>query len=450
MCGKRVINLKKFSLITLITIIITTFFTISANANNKNYETEKIDWSPSGIKMAVDGKEITFPDQKPLLDAQAGRTYIPIRFLAEALGADVDWINEHQVVEIVNKGIEGENTKIVYYLKIGSNKIVQAYYDAGGNIATKVRVFYMPENIVPVLEGGRTVIPFRYIAELLGSQVYYNPTTGVAHCVKRDLTQYPENMRDGSVPVFNSLIGEYFVDELNKYRATYGAGPVVWNGDYSDMMSWAAFDQITHPGQWQYYQKYFLGSELHLFSFNRNTDVNSRLQPYEVSSKNELDHEVWHVGAYWQYVRTYLPNHPEYAKYADIQKSGPYSKNTFAYWTSYAENAFVTNPLMSEFVQNLDLSADLYAELTKYWGIKIRKLENVTYDTNLNLVPGPKNGEHQNVVVYNEASYRKIAKYAIGVWATSNGHKQIMIDKRATQVGFATVGNYAYMCTTAK
>ena len=118
MCGKRVINLKKFSLITLITIIITTFFTISANANNKNYETEKIDWSPSGIKMAVDGKEITFPDQKPLLDAQAGRTYIPIRFLAEALGADVDWINEHQVVEIVNKGIEGENTKIVYYLKM--------------------------------------------------------------------------------------------------------------------------------------------------------------------------------------------------------------------------------------------------------------------------------------------------------------------------------------------
>ena len=37
MGGKRVINLKKFSLIILITIIITTFFTISANANNTNY-----------------------------------------------------------------------------------------------------------------------------------------------------------------------------------------------------------------------------------------------------------------------------------------------------------------------------------------------------------------------------------------------------------------------------
>ena len=88
--------------------------------------------------MAVDGKEITFPDQKPLLDAQAGRTYIPIRFLAEALGADVNWINEHQVVEIVNKGIEGENTKNVYYLKIGSNKIIQARYNNDGNVASSV------------------------------------------------------------------------------------------------------------------------------------------------------------------------------------------------------------------------------------------------------------------------------------------------------------------------
>lgn len=450
MGGKRVINLKKFSLITLITIIITTFFVINVNANNTNYETEKINFSPSGIKMAVDGKEITFPDQKPLLDAQAGRTYIPIRFLAEALGADVDWINEYQVVEIVNKGIEGENTMIVYYLKIGSNKIVQARYDNGGNVASSVAVFYMPESIKPVLEGGRTVIPFRYIAELLGSQVYYDPTTGVAHCVKRDLSQYKSDQYNGAIPVMNSLIGEYFVAELNKYRSVYGAEPVVWNGDYSDMMTWATFDQITHPGQWEYYKKHFNGTELHLFSFNRNTDVNSRLEPYEALDAHELDHEVWHVGAYWQYVRTYLPNHPVYAKFADVQQLGPYSKNTFAYWTSYAENAFVTNPLLTESVQNLDLSAELYTELTKYWGLKIKKLSNVTYDQNLNLIPGPKNGEHQNIVVYNEASYRKMAKYAIDTWATSNGHKQIMINKRATQVGFATVGNYAYMCTTAK
>ena len=441
--------LKKVMII-LTVVLVSVLSAITVSANNISYETEEIEWTESGIKMAVDGKEITFPDQKPLLDAQAGRTYIPIRFLAEALGADVDWINEYQVVEIVNKGIEGENTKNVYYLKIGSNKIVQARYEKGGNLATKIRVFYMPENIKPVLEGGRTVIPFRYIAELLGSQVYYDPTTGIAHCIKRDLTKYSENMRDGSVPVFNSLMGEYFVDELNKYRAANGAGPVVWNGDYSDMMTWAAFDQITHPGQWKYYQKYFNGTELHLFSWNRDTDVNSRLKAYEAVDRHELDHEVWHVGAYWQYVRTYLPNHPVYAKYADVKQSGPYSLNTIPYWTSYAENAFVSNPLMTNVAQNLDLSAELYAELTKYWGLKIMKLENVTYDQNLNLIQGPKNGEYQNIVIYNEASYRKMAKKAIGIWSTSGGHNEIMIDKRATQVGFATVGQYAYMCTTAK
>ena len=414
------------------------------------YPQPQINWSLSGIKMAVDGKEITFPDQKPLLDAQAGRTYIPIRFLAEALGANVEWNNEHQVVEIVNKGIEGENTKIVYYLKIGSNKIVVAWYHNGGNVATIVEVFYMPENIVPVLEGDRTVIPFRYIAELMGSQVYYDPTTGVAHCVKRDLTKYPKNMVDGFTPILNSLMGEYFVDELNKYRATNGYAPVKWNGDYSDMMTWAAFDQITHPGQWEYYQKHFPGSELHLFSFNRNTDVNSRLQPYEVADKHELNHNVWHIGAYYQYVTTYLPNHPVYAKYANVQQTGPYSKNKLEHWTSYQENAFVSNPLVSMHVKNLDLSADLYNELTQYWGLKIKKLPNETVDKNWNPIPGPKNGEYANITIYNEASYRKIAKHAISVWATSSGHKRIMLEPQATQVGFATIGQYTYMCTMAK
>ena len=341
--------LKKVMII-LTVVLVSVLFAITVSANNISYETEEIDWTESGIKMAVDGKEITFPDQKPLLDAQAGRTYIPIRFLAEALGADVDWINEHQVVIIVNKGIEGENTKNVYYLKIGSNKIVWARYNNGGNIASSVAVFYMPENIRPLLEGGRTVIPFRYIAELMGSQVYYDETTGTANCVKRDLTQYKADQKDGAVPILNSLIGEYFVDELNKYRASYGYAPVTWNGNFSDMMTWAAFDQITHPGQWQYYQK--PGSELHLFSWNRNTDVNSGLQPNETTSQKQMDNDVWHLGAYYQYVRTYMPNHSVYGKFNRDKK--------LDYWQQgYGENAYVNTPHIAGFVKDYDLRREI-------------------------------------------------------------------------------------------
>ena len=417
--------------------------------NNSNYTQPEIEWEESGIKMAVNGETVEFPDQKPMLDAQAGRTYIPIRFLAEALGAEVDWDQEHQVVKIVNKYIEGENTKNVYYLKIGSNKIVQARYDNGGNIATSAAVFYMPESIKPVLEGGRTVIPFRYIAELLGAQVYYDPTTGTANCVKRDLSQYKKDLYAGAVPVLNSLIGEYFVDELNKYRTSYGYAPVTWNGDYSDMMTWAAFDQMTHPGQWEYYQKHHPGMELHLFSWNRNTDVNSRFKTWEFETEEERKYKVWHTGAYYQYVKTYLPDHPIYAKEMNVNHWGPEVAGQLEYWSSYGENAFVSHPIMSHFVQNFDLSAELYTELTKYWGLKIKKLTNETFDENLNLVPGPKNGEHMNIVVYSEASYRSMAKHAITVWSYSSGHQAVMLDRFAKEVGFATVGQYTYMCTMA-
>ena len=116
---------------------------------------------------------------------------------------------------------------------------------------------------------------------------------------------------------------------------------------------------------------------------------------------------------------------------------------------SYKENAFESNPLIrGGSVQNLDLGAEIYTELTKYWGLKIQKLENVTYDENFNLIPGPKNGEYTNILIYNEATYRNMVRNAIESWSYSSGHKQAMITPYATQVGFATVGRYTYMCST--
>lgn len=416
-----------------------------SDTNDTNYIHPPVNWSPSEIKMAVDGVQVNFPDQQPMLDASAGRTYIPIRFLAEALGAEVNWDDENKVVKIKNKYIEGEDTNLIYFLKIGSNKIVVAEYHNGGDISTGVSVFYMPENVRPTLEGNRTLIPFRYITELMGSQVYFDNSTNTAYCVKRDLSQYDFDKQGDFIPILNSLIGEYFVDELNKYRAGCGSGPVSLVGDYSDMMTWAAFDQITHPGMYQYYQKYFLGKELHLFSFNRNTDVNSRLQTYEASSKEELDHGVWHLGAYYQYVTTHLPNHPVYAEVKD--EHWGIDKGELKYWSLYEENAFAGSPLIIEKVRNLDLSAKLYSELTQLWGLKIKKSPNETFDSNLNLVSGPENGEYKNISIYNEASYRKIAREAILTWSYSSGHDNVMTSNFAKTIGFATVGQYTYMCT---
>ena len=57
------------------------------------------------VTIEIQDKEITsYPDQKPFIDKVAGRTYVPIRFVAENLGAKVDWIEDTRTVSIVKPG----------------------------------------------------------------------------------------------------------------------------------------------------------------------------------------------------------------------------------------------------------------------------------------------------------------------------------------------------------
>ena len=134
------------------------------------------------IKLSVNNEEIDFGGDEPALIG--GRTYVPVRFLAEALGAEVDWDNTHKTVIIKNYGIEGRDTGAVHYLRLGENKFVTVQWDTNVTQAMyklAATVFYFPDDIYPVIINNRTMLPFRYVAELLGSQVYYDPLTGTAH-----------------------------------------------------------------------------------------------------------------------------------------------------------------------------------------------------------------------------------------------------------------------------
>ncbi|WP_134687543.1 copper amine oxidase N-terminal domain-containing protein [Brevibacillus migulae] len=59
---------------------------------------------PNEIRVTVDGKGVNFPDSKPFLDAQANRTMVPVRFVSQALGATVDWDSANQTVKINRQG----------------------------------------------------------------------------------------------------------------------------------------------------------------------------------------------------------------------------------------------------------------------------------------------------------------------------------------------------------
>ncbi|HHX24865.1 MAG TPA: copper amine oxidase N-terminal domain-containing protein, partial [Thermoanaerobacterales bacterium] len=53
----------------------------------------------SDISVLVNGVEVSFPDQVPYINKD-NRTMVPVRFISESLGAKVSWDNDNRMVII--------------------------------------------------------------------------------------------------------------------------------------------------------------------------------------------------------------------------------------------------------------------------------------------------------------------------------------------------------------
>ncbi len=105
------------------------------------------------LDATVNGKVHTL-DAAPFIKAEAGRTLVPVRFVSEMLGAEVQWLAESRQVVITEPG-----RKLV--LTIGSDL-------AQVNGAEKT--LDCPAEIVQ----GRTFVPLRFIGESLGTLVSWD------------------------------------------------------------------------------------------------------------------------------------------------------------------------------------------------------------------------------------------------------------------------------------
>lgn len=103
------------------------------------------------VSVFVNGSPVAFPDQQPYLDTSAGRVYVPLRFVSEALGAGVSWVQEEQKI-VINKG----DTLIM--LHSGSREV---YVNS--------RIYTM--DVAVELVNGRNMVPLRFVSEALGAQV---------------------------------------------------------------------------------------------------------------------------------------------------------------------------------------------------------------------------------------------------------------------------------------
>lgn len=125
----------------------------------ENGKTEKPQKSNDELKIFYNDKEMKFPDMTPYINTDQ-RIMIPLRFISQELGYQVDWDTTEQKVIIKKSGN-------IINLWVGKDFVfVNKQFFAGD---TK-----------PEIHNGRTMVPLRLVSELLGCKVVWYPTLNKA------------------------------------------------------------------------------------------------------------------------------------------------------------------------------------------------------------------------------------------------------------------------------
>lgn len=125
----------------------------------------------SVLTVKYNGEAITFPDAQPFVDTNS-RTLIPVRFVAQTMGAVVSWDQEAQTAII-------EQDEIRILVPIGSDTI--SVTRNGDTDTVKM-------DTAAIVREERTYIPIRYVAEALGAWVSYSDLFTTVQIYKDVLT----------------------------------------------------------------------------------------------------------------------------------------------------------------------------------------------------------------------------------------------------------------------
>ena len=142
------------------------------------------------IKILLDGEAIIFPDAQPFADENS-RTLVPLRPVAEALGAEVEWVQENQSAVFTkiwtqddspihwdtNEDAEADSytARITLTFCLSSDEICIEteirYYDTLEVYEVWSNYVYMDTKLVA--KDGRVFAPVRYVAENLLQDVIW-------------------------------------------------------------------------------------------------------------------------------------------------------------------------------------------------------------------------------------------------------------------------------------
>lgn len=169
-----------------------------------------ISYASDEVSVYVDGQKVIFDVQPAIIN---GRTFVPMRKIFEALGADVQWYPEDQCVFGTMCGIG-----------------VELYI---GNTTMYINTVPKTIDVAPFIDNGRTLVPARFAAESLGATVNYDAST------KSVIIESPKNLGTLTYVTSGNIRYKGQFDVTGTYPSGYGT---TWNEDGS----------IKHSGKYEY------------------------------------------------------------------------------------------------------------------------------------------------------------------------------------------------------
>ena len=169
----------------------------------------------STINVTVDGTAVDFPDQKPII--RNDRTLVPIRFIAESLGYDVEWDSNENAAVIDDGRVK---------LWIGTDKA-----ELDGELVTL--------DTSSILVNDRTMVPLRAVAETLDCTVDWFAKTKTAQITSgTDTSVWDRLSASGILPMKYDESAAWFVKQ--------NANTMKYCGDHYDCEIYVRrFDEKT-------------------------------------------------------------------------------------------------------------------------------------------------------------------------------------------------------------